>query len=237
MTGKKSILLVAMAATMLSAGAARISLDSESGAQWQLCPQDDLAGVAGAAVSAPGFSMPGDAVAGVVPGVVFTAYVDAGKEQDPDYADNIYRVDESFYSRPFWYRTEFDTPADYRNGRRVWINFDNTNRYADFYVNGTKLSGTPESTKDVSGHMMRTRYDITDLLSPDGHNAVAVLITDADQRAQERRPLWGGLFAELSRRCRMGLDAVYPRPSERHHRSCKPGGHGRCGYGRPLGTQ
>ena len=182
MTGKKSILLVAMAATILSAGAARISLDSESGAKWQLCPQDDLAGVAGAAVSAPGFSMPGDAVAGVVPGVVFTAYVDAGKEQDPDYADNIYRVDESFYSRPFWYRTEFDTPADYRNGRRVWINFDNTNRYADFYVNGTKLSGTPESTKDVSGHMMRTRYDITDLLSSDGHNAVAVLITDADQK-------------------------------------------------------
>ena len=86
MTGKKSILLVAMAATILSAGAARISLDSESGAKWQLCPQDDLAGVAGAAVSAPGFSMPGDAVAGVVPGVVFTAYVDAGKEQDPDYA-------------------------------------------------------------------------------------------------------------------------------------------------------
>mgnify|MGYP002508426037 CR=1 FL=1 len=68
----------------------------------------------------------------------------------------------------------------------VWINFDNTNRYADFYVNGVKLSGTPESTKDVSGHMMRTRYDITDILAGDGRNAVAVLITDADQKKSRK---------------------------------------------------
>ena len=166
----------------LCANAGRISLDSKEGTQWQLCPQDDLAGVSGQSISTAGFTMPGDAVAAPVPGIVFTAYVEAGREENPEYADNIYRVDEKFYSRPFWYRAEFDTPAEYSKGKRVWLQFDNTKRYADFYFNGVKLSGTPESTKDVSGHMMRTRYDVTPYLARDGRNAVAVLITDADQK-------------------------------------------------------
>lgn len=188
MKGKKLILLAAVAfLAMGSAMAARTSLNSiDGGARWELCPQDDLSGVAGTEISTSGFTMPAGAVAGVVPGVVFTAYVEAGKEENPEYADNIHRVDESFYSRPFWYRAEFPTPAEYSKGKRVWINFDNTNRYADFYVNGVKLSGTPESTKDVSGHMMRTRYDITDILAGDGRNAVAVLITDADQKKSRK---------------------------------------------------
>ena len=188
MKGKKLILLAAVAFfAMGSAMAARTSLNSiDGGARWELCPQDDLSGVAGTEISTSGFTMPAGAVAGVVPGVVFTAYVEAGKEENPEYADNIHRVDESFYSRPFWYRAEFPTPAEYSKGKRVWINFDNTNRYADFYVNGVKLSGTPESTKDVSGHMMRTRYDITDILAGDGRNAVAVLITDADQKKSRK---------------------------------------------------
>lgn len=162
--------------------ASRISLDSADGIKWQLCPQDELKGVTGEAVATSGFAMPASAVDGVVPGAVFTAYVNAGLEENPDYGDNIYRVDEAKYSRPFWYRTEFAIPADYAKGKHVWIQFDNTNRYADFYFNGVKLSGTPGSTKDVSGHMLRTRYDVTPYLSSDGKNAVAVLITDADQK-------------------------------------------------------
>lgn len=179
---KKLILLAAAAMMTAGAWAGRTSLDTRAGARWQLCPQDDLKGVAGTAIATAGFEMPADAVAGVVPGVVFTAYVEAGREENPEYADNIYRVDETKYSRPFWYRTEFDTPAEYAKGKRVWLQFDNTNRYADFYFNGVKLSGTPESTKDVSGHMMRSRYDVTPYLAKDGRNAVAVLITDADQK-------------------------------------------------------
>lgn len=54
-----------------------------------------------------------DYVKGVVPGTVFTAYVEAGIVPDPNYADNIYKVDETFYNRPFWYRTEFELPSSY----------------------------------------------------------------------------------------------------------------------------
>jgi len=182
MKRKKLILLAAVGLLAQGAWAGRMSLDSAAGTKWELCPQDDLAGVPGTSIATAGFEMPADAVAGVVPGCVFTSYVEAGREENPDYADNIYRVDERKYSRPFWYRAEFDTPAEYAQGKRVWLQFDNTNRYADFYFNGVKLSGTPESTKDVSGHMMRTRYDVTPYLAKDGRNAVAVLITDADQK-------------------------------------------------------
>ncbi len=182
MNFKKLLIIPVVTAIALAGVAQRVSLDSKAGAGWQLCPQADVEGVSGAEISRPGYAMPSDAVAGVVPGCVFTSYVEAGREENPDVADNIHRVDETKYSRPFWYRTEFATPATYSKGKRVWIQFDNTNRYADVWVNGVKLSGTPESTKDVSGHMMRSRYDITDLLSPDGNNAVGVLITDADQK-------------------------------------------------------
>jgi len=151
---------------------------------WEVKPQANLSET-GNQISMPGFHIP-DYVKGVVPGVVFTAYVDAGLEKDPNYGDNIYNVDESFYNRPFWYRTEFKLPPTYSKGQRVWLHFDGTNRFADFYFNGKKLSGTTTSTKDVSGHMIRTKYDVTGLINVSGKNAVAVLITDADQKKERK---------------------------------------------------
>ncbi|MBN2162747.1 MAG: discoidin domain-containing protein [Pontiellaceae bacterium] len=159
----------------------RMSLDSSNPQiNWEIKPQDDVK-QSGEQVSKPGYRLK-DAVKGVVPGIVFTAYVDAGLEKDPNYADNIQKVDEAFYSRPFWYRTEFDMPASVKKGQRIWLNFDNVNRFADFYLNGQKISGTATSTKDVSGHMLRSRFDVTDLVNLKGKNAVAVLIYDANQK-------------------------------------------------------
>ena len=77
---------------------------------WEVKPQADLNNIGGEQISTPGFKMP-DYVKGVVPGAVFTAYVEAGIVPDPNYADNIYKVDETFYNRPFWYRTEFELPG------------------------------------------------------------------------------------------------------------------------------
>ena len=148
---------------------------------WQVKPQADLGNATGEQISTPGYEMT-ESVKGIVPGAVFTAYVEAGIVPDPDYSDNIYKVDETYYNRPFWYRTEFELPASYSKGRRVWLHFDNTNRYADFYFNGEKISGTKTSTKDVSGHMRRSTFDVTDMIKKSGKNAVAVLITDPDQK-------------------------------------------------------
>lgn len=148
---------------------------------WEVKPQADLENVTGEQISTPGFEIP-EYVKGVVPGTVFTAYVEAGIVPDPNYADNIYKVDETFYNRPFWYRTEFELPDSYSEGKRVWLHFDNTNRFADFYFNGEKISGTKTSTKDVSGHMLRSKFDVTHLVKKSGKNAIAVLITDPDQK-------------------------------------------------------
>lgn len=160
----------------------QMSLESSSpGIRWEIKPQADLEGIDGREISTPGYRME-DAIPGVVPGTVFTSYVEAGKEPDPNYGDNIYKVDETFYNRPFWYRTEFSLPAGYREGQRVWLHFDNTNRFADFYFNGQKISGSYTSTKDVSGHMLRSKFDVTQWIDPKGKNAIAVLIYDPDQK-------------------------------------------------------
>ena len=171
----------------------KYSLNSDnSEITWEIKPQDDLSTKTGNQISTPGFDNTGY-IKGVVPGTVFTAYVDAGIVPNPDYGDNIYNVDETFYDRPFWYRAEFDLPASYSDGKRVWLHFDGINRYAAFFFNGTRISVAASSNKDVSGHMIRSEYDVTQLINKTGKNAVAVLITDADQRKiRDDQSWWGG---------------------------------------------
>lgn len=179
---KISFLLAAtLLVTAVHAQNAKISLNSLDGQEWTITPQANVPNVTGQQISKPGYKLK-NSIPAVVPGCVFTSYVNAGKVADPNYGDNIYKVDEKLFNRPFWYRTEFRTPKFNRQGQHVWIHFDNINRYAAFYVNGVKISGRDSTTRDVSGHMMRSQYDITPLLRKSGKNAVAVLITDADQK-------------------------------------------------------
>ena len=176
-----------LVSTLLSAQQRSFSLNSgEGGISWEVCPQADVT-APGSEVSTVGFQFP-DPVSGVVPGVVFAAYVEAGREANPDVASNIYKVDETWYNRPFWYRTEFVLPTDEADAERVWLYVNNTNRYADFWLNGKKISGTEESVKDVSGHMLRSRFDITEAVRREGTNALAVLIYDADQKKTRKDP-------------------------------------------------
>lgn len=186
MMNKLGLFIVSAVFALIQTGCAeqstKMSLNSSNPQiLWEVKPQADLENMTGEQISTPGFEM-SDFVKGVVPGTVFTAYVEAGIVPDPNYADNIYKVDETFYNRPFWYRTEFELPVSYSEGKRVWLHFDNTNRFADFYFNGEKISGTKTSVKDVSGHMLRSKFDVTDLVKKSGKNAIAVLITDPDQK-------------------------------------------------------
>ena len=89
---RQFILIAASALLAQGAWAGRSSLDSTAGISWEICPQEDIAGVDGSEGSTPGFAMPAAAVPAVVPGCVFTSYVEAGREENPDYADNIHRV-------------------------------------------------------------------------------------------------------------------------------------------------
>ena len=180
------LVLLLLGGTDAMAAIRTVSLNSGDGvAHWQLMPAAEV-NAKGPQVSEVGFRMD-DPVPGVVPGVVFTAYVEAGREENPDVSDNIYRVDETKYNRPFWYRTEFTLPASSAD-ERVWLCCKNINRFADFWLNGVKISGKEDSEKDVNGHMLRSYFDITSVVRRDGSNALAVLIYDADQKKTRKDP-------------------------------------------------
>ena len=73
---------------MVQAQIQNYSLESSSdGISWQVFPQASTP-MTGQQLSSQQVSLP-EHVRGVVPGTVFTAYVEAGHEACPEYADNI----------------------------------------------------------------------------------------------------------------------------------------------------
>lgn len=78
----------------------KISLNSDQPTvNWQLKPQSDI-GTDSVKIYAAGYNT-GNWVEALVPGAVFTAYVEAGLEKDPNWGDNIYKVNKSKYDRNF----------------------------------------------------------------------------------------------------------------------------------------
>ncbi len=107
-------------------------------------------------------------VTGIVPGTVFASYVAAGLEKDPNFGDNIYKVDKAKYDRNFWYRTTFSVPAAFTKNK-IWLNFKGINRKAEIYLNGAKIGG-------LDGFMQRGAFDITNLVNRKTENVVTVLV-------------------------------------------------------------
>ena len=147
-----------------SGGPVRISLGSDNAdVHWKIAPQADIG-----ADSVQIFRSAYNAQAwtdALVPGTVFNSYVLAGQEKDPNYADNIYRVDKRKYDRNFWYRTTFATPT----GHHIWLHFGGVNRKGEVFLNGVRLGL-------LDGFMDRGDYDITDMVARDGKNVLAVLV-------------------------------------------------------------
>ena len=160
--------------TSLTASAADIlSLDSFDGTEWKVFPAE---GLKWNAVAGENFE-PEDWVPGVVPGTVFVAYVEAGREENPDWGDNIYRVDESFYNQSFWYRTTLPRPAQ-SEGRRTLLTLEGINRYAWVCFNGKKLG-------QIKGHVQKVHYDVTDLLKDDNIIAIRIDMPDSKHIARD----------------------------------------------------
>jgi len=140
-----------------------IYLNSSKDQQWKVKPESDITDN----INATNYNTD-SWVTAIVPGTVFSSYVAAGLEKDPNFADNIYKVDRAKYDRNFWYRTEFSIPSTYTQ-KNVWLNFKGINRKADIYVNGTRL-GT------LDGFMQRGMFDITKLVNRNAKNVLTVLV-------------------------------------------------------------
>ncbi len=139
---------------------------SDSEIRWKVIPQDSI-GEDSLDIFEPGYDL-ANWVPAVVPGTVFNSYVEAGLEKDPNYADNIYKVDTAKYDRNFWYRTIIKIPEQYENGR-TWLNFEGINRAADIFLNGKKLG-------HLEGFMDRGTFDISGIASKESTNVLAVLV-------------------------------------------------------------
>ena len=151
-----------------------LSLNSYDGTKWQVFPAANL--MWGKIVRAD--FQPDDYVEGIVPGTIFSAYVAAGREEDPNWGDNIYRVDESKYNQTFWYRTKFTRP-ELAEGQHAILVFEGTNRYATVYLNGRLLNRSR-----IKGHVMKVRYDITSYLQDDNILAVKIEMPAANHIAR-----------------------------------------------------
>lgn len=165
---KKNLLIAAaLLLCSLPTTAQRVSFDSDSPAVgWQLRAEAEVDDAA--AMQRAGYNTSGWCKA-VVPGAVFTSFVEAGVEPDPNFGDNAYKVDKSKYDRSFWYRTEFPTSL-MPTGNHQWLCFEGINRKGEVYLNGSKLGA-------LDGFMDRGRYEVTRLLKRDGTaNVLAVLV-------------------------------------------------------------
>lgn len=79
-----------------------------------------------------------------VPGSVLGNLVDDGYYdslfggKDVYYNDNLYKIPVSDFAKPWWYRTEFEIPAD-QIGKKILLTFEGINYAADVYVNGVAM--------------------------------------------------------------------------------------------------
>ena len=99
-----------------------------------------------------------------VPGTVLTSYINIGAVPDPNYADDVDQISESFFRSNFWYRNEFEV-GDI-DGELQWLNFDGINWKANVFLNGQRLGR-------IEGAFMRGKFNVTGLLHK-GKNYLAV---------------------------------------------------------------
>lgn len=102
-----------------------------------------------------------------VPGTVLTSYINIGAVPDPDYADNLLHISDSYFNSDFWYRNEFDIP-EHLMGEKLFLEFDGINWKAEVYLNGEYLGR-------IDGAFIRGRFDISNH-AKEGKNILAVRI-------------------------------------------------------------
>jgi exo-1,4-beta-D-glucosaminidase len=119
-----------------------------------------------------------------VPATLLAALVADGTYPDPYYSDNIRRIpgyrdklwlvmkkDSPFYPS-WWYRTEFDLPADWA-GKNLVLHLDGINLRANVWLNGKRIA----DDKTVLGMFRRFEFDINDSVRFGAKNCMALEIT------------------------------------------------------------
>ena len=138
-----------------------------TGGNWRV-QRASLVPIEGEKIAMPGF-VDKDWMIATVPGTVLTSYLNGGAIPNPDFGDNQYAISDSFFCADFWYRDEFNAPAEQRPGEHTWLNFDGINWKAEIFLNGHRVG-------QIDGGFMRGRFDVSALVHHGGVNALAVRI-------------------------------------------------------------
>ena len=138
-----------------------------AGGNWRV-QRAPLVPSSGEQLSVAGFA-DRDWMIATVPGTVLTSYLNDGAIPDPDFGDNQYAISDSFFCADFWYRDEFDVPAEKNPNEHTWLNFDGINWKAEVFLNGRRVG-------QIDGGFMRGRFDVTSFVHHGAVNALAVRI-------------------------------------------------------------
>ena len=142
----------------------------------------------GAALSVAGFRPPRAWHPATLPTTVFSALVAARVYPDPYFGTNLrsapgvsYPIGFNFsnapmpadspFHRPWWFRTEFKLPAEYR-GKTLWLGFDGINFRANVWLNGKQIAASDK----LAGAWRLFEFDVTAAAKPGGANALAIEI-------------------------------------------------------------
>jgi exo-1,4-beta-D-glucosaminidase len=82
---------------------------------------------------------------------------------------NIQMPPESPFRHSWWYRTDFQLPADYK-GKTIWLAFDGISFRANVWMNGQKIA----SADKMAGTWRLFEFDVTAAAHPGEPNALAV---------------------------------------------------------------
>jgi len=139
----------------------------------------------GVAISTPGFKAR-DWYRATVPTTVFSALVKEHCYPDPYVGMNLRTVPGTTYpifrnfsnipmppGSPFrhswWFRTEFQLPAEYR-GKTLWLGFDGVTYRANVWMNGRRIA----SADKLAGTWRLFEFDVTAVARPGEANSLAV---------------------------------------------------------------
>jgi exo-1,4-beta-D-glucosaminidase len=123
------------------------------------------------------------------PNTVFAVLVENGVYKDPYFGMNLRSIpgvsypiggqfanlempEDSPYTVPWWYRKEFEVPAQF-NGKTVWMAFHGINYRADIWINGKKVAGSDQ----VVGAFRRYEFDVTQYVKAGAKNVLAVEVS------------------------------------------------------------
>lgn len=114
----------------------------------------------------------------VVPGTVLTTQLVNGEIPDPFYGMNneeipdIYDTGREYYT--YWFVKDFQEKKPDNNGQ-VWLTFRGINYSCDIYLNGQKVN-----KEAYEGMFLRKTFNVTNLLSSNGKNRLAVIVYPPD---------------------------------------------------------